>query len=223
MGAVGQIGVLLFLLWLLHECLIVYSHPTIQCAHTGSGYLAYDNKRGWKRRQGPFTIGAKKFDSVYGGAMYSGFYDHWFASPSFFFGADGVEKQHCPYTHKPFYGENITKYGTSKGEIALCDEKDERVILRVNQVQQTDKSGTKHTLAGWLHLEVELRDKSDQIRMIYAQMYDEYYNAVGEFVMDPTEQCQASKPDLYLTPTPYQYLPCSAIGAREAKVQKQKW
>ncbi|CAL8118579.1 unnamed protein product [Orchesella dallaii] len=149
--------------------------------------------------------------------MYSGFLSNGYGSDNFFVGGDGIQKEHCPYSYRPLNQDQQNRFGMSIGEIELCDEKDERVILRVNRVQQTDSNGTKYTLAGWLHLEVELTNKSDQIRMIYAQMYDEYYNAVGEFVTDPTEQCKASDPDLYLSPSPYQYLPCSAIGAREAK------
>ncbi|CAL8138593.1 unnamed protein product [Orchesella dallaii] len=53
--------------------------------------------------------------------------------------------------------------------------------------------------------------------MMYLQMYDEYFNAIGEFIKDPAEQCPPSDPEIFVSPTEFQYLPCSAIGAREAQ------
>ncbi|CAL8140428.1 unnamed protein product [Orchesella dallaii] len=85
-------------------------------------------------------------------------------------------------------------------------------------VLQTDPtSGNLITLEGWLNIEVELVDKEDSIRMMYLQMYDEYFNAIGEFIKDPAGQCPPSDPEIFVSPTEFQYLPCSAIGAREAQ------
>ncbi|ODM89370.1 hypothetical protein Ocin01_17314 [Orchesella cincta] len=89
--------------------------------------------------------------------------------PDVFKDPSGYEKPECQYTWN-----NLSTH-----EIQLCDEHDARVKLKVNAVQQTDASGTKHTLAGWLHFEVELVDPNDSIRMVYAQMSDEHYNAWG--------------------------------------------
>jgi len=89
--------------------------------------------------------------------------------------------------------------------------------MRVFAVQQTDKTGKKHTLSGWLHVQVELVDPTDSIRMIYAQVNDEHFNSIGEFITDnPEEQCKSSNPDL-LSPTPYQFIPCNAVGEREIR------
>ncbi|CAL8140415.1 unnamed protein product [Orchesella dallaii] len=189
---------------------IVKGDVTMQCAQTGAGKLFYNQtKYGWHLRTGSFTIGAKRFDSTYGGAINSGFS----RNPKsgyipFEEGPGQPEKQHCNYTINPRTGWYLQ----------LCDEKDERMKIRVNAVQQTDPpSGKLMTLEGWLHIEFELVDKQDSIRIIYVQMYDEYFNAIGEFVKDPTEQCPPSDPEDYVTPTEFQVLPCSAIGAREAK------
>ncbi|CAL8104395.1 unnamed protein product [Orchesella dallaii] len=203
----------------LQYLIFVDCDPTVQCVHTGSGLGEFpkQNFLTWNMELGPFSIGAKKFSNYYTAAQLAGFFDNGFGSEHFFKGANGIEKKECPYSYHNMPKHRQDKYGNSEGDVELCDELDQRAILRINQVKQTDVNGTNHTLTGWLHLEVELKDKKDQIRMIYAQMYDEYYNAVGEFVTDPTEQCQASNPDTYITPTPYQYLPCSAIGSREAK------
>ncbi|CAL8138992.1 unnamed protein product [Orchesella dallaii] len=97
------------------------------------------------------------------------------------------EKQLCPYT----------LHENSAWEVELCDQKDSKVKLTINSVKQkADFNGTtkQYTLQGWLHIEVELVDKSDSIRMIYAQMYDEYFNAIGEFIKDPIEQCPSTQP-----------------------------
>ncbi|CAL8134412.1 unnamed protein product [Orchesella dallaii] len=205
--------IVVLLLWKFNSVpsmLIVEGHPTIQCAQTGASYKARNNeKRSWHLRQGSFTIGAKKFDIKYGGAMYSGFHSSGLGGQDNLFKTNGgYEAQRCPYS------EN----SNSGWEVQLCDEHDERMKLRIHAVQQTDPStGKLITLQGWLHIEVELLDKEDSILMMYAQLYDEYFNAIGEFVKDPTEQCPSSDPQNYVSPTVYQYLPCSAIGAREAK------
>ncbi|CAL8126114.1 unnamed protein product [Orchesella dallaii] len=190
--------------------LIVEGHPTIQCAQTGASYKSsYPGAgRSWHHREGSFTIGAKKFDIRYGGVMYAGFHTSNGLQYWNLFRKNGYEAQRCPYSFDPDGG----------WEVLLCDEQDKRTRLRINAVQQTDPStGKLITLQGWLHIEVELVDKEDSIRMMYAQMYDEHLNAIGEFVKDPTEQCPSSDPENYVSPTVYQYLPCSAIGAREAK------
>ncbi|ODM89367.1 hypothetical protein Ocin01_17315 [Orchesella cincta] len=197
---------LLFEAQLNSRCFPVEGHPTVQCVQTGSGYITPGvYQPSWHLRQGSFTIGAKNFDSAYGGAMSSstGVWSQDPDAPKKMF----LDSKQCPYRW----------HHESTHEVQLCDELDTRVKLRVNAVQQTDASGKKHTLAGWLHFEVELVDKSDSIRMVYAQMYDEYLNAIGEFITDPAEQCVASDPDKLVTPSLFQYLPCSAIGAREDK------
>ncbi|CAL8147407.1 unnamed protein product [Orchesella dallaii] len=189
--------------------LIVEGHPTVQCAQTGASFKVHSHRR-WDRPYGSFTIGAKKFNSKYGGAMYSGFHfkPYYVPQTDLFKTVGGHEKLHCNYTFHPKVG----------WEVRLCDELDEVMKLRINAVQQTDPStGKLITLQGWLHIEVELVDEEDSILMMYAQMYDEHLNAIGEFVKDPTEQCPSSDPQNYVSPTVYQYLPCSAIGAREAK------
>ncbi|CAL8140781.1 unnamed protein product [Orchesella dallaii] len=205
---------MLFVLWvlLLHapSYLLVEGHPTIQCAQTGAG-LRYDHQRNrvWNQRQGSFTIGAKRFDSKYGGAMYSGFATY--GSTADLFKQGSYERKHCNYTFSEYSG----------WEVQLCDQNDKKLKLRVHSVQQRKKgTGELITLPGWLHIEVELVDTGDSFRMIYTQMYDEYFNAIGEFVNDPTEQCPSSNPEEYVSPTEFQYLPCSAIGAREAKASQ---
>ncbi|ODM86923.1 hypothetical protein Ocin01_19759 [Orchesella cincta] len=199
---------MVFLLFWAHF-LPIEGDPTVQCVQTGSGTIdpSIDHvARGWHWRRGSFTIGAKRYDSAYGGAMSS----VW-ALPYTVKTSDLLLGQDCPYKWHP---ESIH-------EVQLCDEQDSRVKVKVNAVQQTDASGKKHTLAGWLHFEVELvDDKNDSIRMVFAQMYDEYFNAIGEFVKDPVEQCVASDPDKFVSPSVYQYLPCSAIGAREEKASQ---
>ncbi|CAL8144732.1 unnamed protein product [Orchesella dallaii] len=187
--------------------LIVEGHPTIQCAQTGAS-LKVDSDRRWDRPYGSFTIGAKTFNIKYGAAMYSGFFFPYGVALSELFKQNGDEKLYCNYTFHPDIG----------WEVRLCDELDQLMKLRINAVQQTDPSTDKLiTLQGWLHIELELVDEEDSILMMYAQMYDEHLNAIGEFVKDPTEQCPSSDPQNYVSPTVYQYLPCSAIGAREAK------
>ncbi|CAL8139100.1 unnamed protein product [Orchesella dallaii] len=207
---------MLIILWalVLHppSNLLVDGHPTIQCAQTGASFLYTSQKyRAWDRRQGSFTIGAKKFDSKYGGAMYSGFQIAGRIDDLFRRTRNSWEYTYCPYS----------LFEDSGWEVELCDERDQRLKLRVYSVQQR-KNGTGEliTLPGWLHIEVELVDTGDSFRMIYAQMYDEYFNAIGEFVKDPTEQCPSSNPAEYVSPTEFQYLPCSAIGAREAKASQ---
>ncbi|CAL8140465.1 unnamed protein product [Orchesella dallaii] len=190
---------------------IVNGDPTIQCAQTGAGRV-YTHQRyfAWHLRLGPFTIGAKRFDSTYGGAMNSIFsYKHPDQLKDLFTKGPG-------YPEKPYC--NYTIISNTGWKVLLCDEKDERMKVRINAVQQTEPvSDKKITLEGWLHIEVELVDKQDSIRLMYVQMYDEYFNAIGEFVKDPTEQCPPSDPEDYVTPTEFQVLPCSAIGSREAK------
>ncbi|CAL8140849.1 unnamed protein product [Orchesella dallaii] len=121
------------------------------------------------------------------------------------------EFQKCPYT----------VFHDSGWELELCDALDKKFKVRIQSVQQR-KNGTGEliTLHGWFHIEVEVVDTADSIRMIYAQMYDEHFNAIGEFVKDPTEQCPSSNPAEYVSPTEFQYLPCSAIGARESKASQ---
>ncbi|CAL8140783.1 unnamed protein product [Orchesella dallaii] len=206
--------IMLFVLWALvfhaPSHLLVDGHPTIQCAQTGASLISTNHEpRAWNRRQGSFTIGAKRFDSKYGGAMYGGFQMN--GKPANLFKQGSYEREHCNYT----FSKN------SGWEVQLCDQKDEKLKLRVHSVQQRKKgTGELITLPGWLHIEVELVDTGDSFRMIYAQMYDEYFNAIGEFVNDPTEQCPSSNPEEYVSPTEFQYLPCSAIGAREAKASQ---
>ncbi|CAL8140851.1 unnamed protein product [Orchesella dallaii] len=188
---------------------LVEGHPTIQCAQTGASFANEKNtRRSWDLRQGSFTIGARRFDSKYGGAMYSGFSTKDGTEHLFKLNPQSSQYYHCPYTYNKRTG----------WEIEFCDARDEKFKLRVQSVQQR-KNGTGEliTLHGWLHIEVELVDTADSFRMVYAQMYDEHFNAIGEFVKDPTEQCQSSNPAESVSPTEFQYLPCSAIGAREAK------
>ncbi|CAL8141571.1 unnamed protein product [Orchesella dallaii] len=192
--------------------LLVQGHPTIQCAQTGASLLhKKDNRRGWHLRKGSFTIGARRFDSKYGGAMYGAFETSGDIKDLFKRYPKGHEAQKCPYSLFHYSG----------WELELCDNADEKFKVRIQSVEQR-KNGTGEliTLHGWLHIEVEVVDTADSIRMIYAQMYDEYFNAIGEFVKDPSEQCPSSNPAEYVSPTEFQYLPCSAIGAREAKASQ---
>ncbi|ODN06372.1 hypothetical protein Ocin01_00306 [Orchesella cincta] len=149
-------------------------------------------------------IGADKFASIFGSVMRSGVVD---GSVPIFIGPDGVEKQDCLYSWNP---------GAAR-DLELCDEQDKRFKIKIYAVQQTDSNGTTHLLNGWLHIEIELVDKSDSIRFVYAQVDDDLFNAIGEFVTDPLEQCPPSDPSVFLGPTPYQVLPCSAVGPREVK------
>ncbi|CAL8132519.1 unnamed protein product [Orchesella dallaii] len=191
----------------------VEGHPTIQCAQTGAGKLStgHTTYETWDWSHGSFTIGAKRYDSYFGGAMNSayGFYEADLNITQVFrANASAPEAQHCNYTLNP----------KAAWKLLFCDENDQKMKLRINAVQQTDPStGKILTLEGWLHIEVELVDKEDSIRMMYLQMYDEYFNAIGEFIRDPTEQCTSSDPEIFVSPTEFQYLPCSAIGAREAQ------
>ncbi|CAL8075836.1 unnamed protein product [Orchesella dallaii] len=192
--------------------LLVEGHPTVQCAQTGASFLdRNDRSRSWNWRKGSFTIGARRFDSKYGGAMYSGFEIKGYLSDLFKEYDYSHEYQYCPYS----------VYHKSGWEIELCDAKDQRLKLRIQSVQQR-KNGTGEliTLHGWLHIEVEVVNTADSIRMIYAQMYDEHFNAIGEFVKDPSEQCPSNNPAEYVSPTEFQLLPCSAIGAREAEASQ---
>ncbi|CAL8113310.1 unnamed protein product [Orchesella dallaii] len=209
--------IVILLLWKFFvpvpSMLIVEGHPSVQCAQTGASYLTDTRQsRSWHLHQGSFTIGAKNFDTKFGGAMFSGFHFNSIRREDLFRpkrSDEYEEKQkYCPYSFNPKSG----------WEVQLCDEQDKLMKLRINAVQQTDPStGKLITLQGWIHVEVELVDKEDSIRMMYLQMYDEYFNAVGEFVKDPTEQCPSSDPQNYVSPTVYQYLPCSAIPVREPK------
>ncbi|CAL8138828.1 unnamed protein product [Orchesella dallaii] len=189
---------------------LIVALPSIQCAQTGGQFVS-QNLNLWLGVRGtPLSIGAKKYFAKYAGAM--------FAVWSTKAGAPSVPPKDLfkPYTGAPFEKQSCPydwNNHTARSK-ELCDEEDKFAKMRIYSVQQTDKKGVKHTLSGWLHVEVEL---TDSIRMIYGQMNDEYFSSIGEFITDPNEQCAPSNPSTILTPTPYQYIPCSAIGAREPK------
>lgn len=108
-------------------------------------------------------------------------------------------QQSCPYKY------NADRY------VEMCVPEDQ-VEIRTLAVKQNGV-----IMTGWLHFEIELMDKTDEIYGIYIQVRDEWFNAIGEFVNKEEEQCKPTTAGL-VTPTPYQVMPCSAVGFREAKV-----
>lgn len=125
----------------------------------------------------------------------------------------------CPYSWNPYDSPPNDKvhYWPS---VDFCPS-DKDVQIRTYAVQEKQ---TERILQGWLYVEVELKDENDEILAIYVQMMDEEFNAVGQFVTDPQEQCPEREDtqgsEIFGQPTAYQVLPCSAVGFREVKVSQ---
>lgn len=189
------------------------SHASVQCVQVGQANLNSLNQEGTgdisgphgipggygisylndTRRHGYWTIGTKKFDTTHV------FLDNLLRNEWF-----DESVQDCPYLMPP-------DGGFVKIFFDPCPN-DSLVTIKTYAVKQDGK-----VMKGWLHFEVELTDMTDKILGVYVQIRDEVFNAIGEFVQDPEEQCSPSKPYL-ATPSPYQVLPCSAVGRREAEV-----
>lgn len=181
------------------------SHASVQCVQLGQANLNSLNQEGIPggilylsdtRRHGYWTIGTRKFDTTHV-FLDNSLRNTWFDE----------KVQDCPY-HMP-------REGGANGRVKLffkpCPD-DSLVTIKTYAVKQDGV-----VMSGWLHFEIELTDQTDKILAVYVQVRDEVFNAVGEFVQNPEEQCGATKPYL-VTPTPYQILPCSAVGRREARV-----
>jgi len=82
----------------------------------------------------------------------------------------------------------------------------DKVELKIHAVKQTGPDGVERTLHGWLHIELQLLDPTDELRIVYLQMKDQYFNAIGEFVMDPEEDCANNDASLFVSPPVYQFL-----------------
>lgn len=117
-------------------------------------------------------------------------------------------------THRPIYLETWSKRCPyvyhSKKNSEFCVPQS-TVEMRTFAVKQNGI-----VMNGWLHFEIELKDKSDEIYGMYIQVRDEWFNAIGEFVSKPEEQCPTTTK--LAQPSIFQYMPCSAVGFREAKV-----
>lgn len=146
-------------------------------------------------RPGPWTIGTRKFDTKYN------FLD---------FGYPCNSCINKPDLNRVCDPNTAYQHGTGR-HIHPCVG-DNLVILKVHAVKQD-----KDVMSGWLHFSIKLVDLLDEILAIYIQVRDEYHNAIGEFVTESKEQCEADDPDL-AQPSEYQVLPCGAVGLREAEV-----
>lgn len=186
-------------------------HATAQCVQLGQAdynrkiglysYREFNNSKG-QMNPGYYTIGAYKFTTT-----------HWFldASSSGGPGDGAYETSAAPIYIKPSSHKcPYTWHDQVKDWINLCPT-DKEVEIRTFAVKQNGV-----VMTGWLHFEVELKDRHDKIMAIYVQVRDEYFNAIGEFVTKEDEQCPADTK--LATPSKYQILPCSAVGFREAKI-----
>ncbi|ODM89155.1 hypothetical protein Ocin01_17529 [Orchesella cincta] len=208
------IGVLL----ILCGARLTAGHPSLMCAQTGAGTGGAGKKHpllGWGSRTGYFSIGAQKYDSKYGAAWKSA-HHHNGVPAGLHYPAECFEREipgnvespfkvpHCPYKFNYFIVDLVDP----------CDRTNE-FEMKMYAVKQKGMDGVERALAGWVHIELKLLDPSDEIRIVYLQMRDEYFNAVGEFVRDSNEQCPSSDEDLIVSPTNKQFLPCTATGLRE--------
>ncbi|ODM89154.1 hypothetical protein Ocin01_17528, partial [Orchesella cincta] len=169
---------------------------------------------GWDVKLGFFSIGAKKYDSNYGAV--------WRVTnakknlptrlyPSDIFPREKPGDYESPFlkTHCPFrYDRRVLDF------LDPCDFGN-TFEMKMYAVKQKGMDGVERALAGWVHIELKLLDPTDEIRIIYLQMRDEFFNAIGEFVMDPAEQCPSNDEDVFVSPTNKQFLPCTATGLRE--------
>lgn len=188
-------------------------HATAHCVQVGqanfnrncdySKTCHYSQKLG----NGYHTIGAYKFrtthqflDSSFGPPVLSGpnNVNNPFVPPRYFLDTSSP----CPYQYHPQQLKNVE----------LCPT-DDVVEIRTYAVKQNGV-----VMQGWLHFEVLFWDHSDSIMGIYIQVRDEWYNAIGEFVTKQNESCAATT-FAVPAPSPYQVLPCSAVGSREVKVR----
>lgn len=148
-------------------------------------------------RVGPYTIGALKFDTKY---VFLDF-GYW--------GISNVQNSNKPCDPSSPAGYQIDAPAYTYMHACVPDSIVQLDIHAVKQDQQV--------MAGWLHVSIKLKDPNDEILAIYVQMRDEYFNAIGEFLTNEHEQCDADDKEL-AQPSKFQVLPCSAVGLREARV-----
>ncbi|CAL8143306.1 unnamed protein product [Orchesella dallaii] len=195
------------------------------CAQTGAGLGAWKRGNppdhfipflGWHKRYGYYSIGAKKYDSEYAGVWRTTVYANVYFTHNLSFPADIFprEKQgdwespfkaiHCPFKYEPRLVDMVDP----------CDRSN-MFEMKMYAVKQSGPDGVERTMKGWLHIELKLLHPDDEFRIVYLQMRDEYFNAIGEFVSDPKEQCPSNDETLFTSPTSKQFLPCTATGLRE--------